>query len=131
MADFAHFGMAVERAQNWPNGSFKEAYAQNQQEQMINSLGDDPVATAMRSLVKLDVEAGIPYTKTPTALLEALADFASYSQAGSKAWPQSPHSLSKRLKKLEPALRACGVGVDFHHSGNRTISVTRLPTFKK
>lgn len=131
MADFAHFGMAVERAMNWPTGSFKEAYAQNQQEQMSNSLGDDPLASAVRSLVNLDMEVDIPYTKTPTALLEALSDFASHTQTISKAWPQSPHSLSKRLKKLEPALRACGVGIAFHHSGNRTISVTRLPTFKK
>jgi hypothetical protein len=131
MADFARFGVAVERAMNWPEGSFKDAYAQNQQQQMSNSLGDDPLAAAIRALVKTEVNPGTTYTKTPTDLLAALCEVATPSQAGNKAWPMSPHSLSKRLKKMEPALRACGVGVTFQHSGNRTISVKCLENFRK
>jgi hypothetical protein len=131
MADFARFGMAVERAMNWPKDSFKDAYAQNQQQQMSNSLGDDPLAAAMRTLVKTEVEPGMTFTKTPTDLLAALREVATRHQVINKAWPMSPHSLSKRLKKMEPALRACGVGIAFQHSGNHTISVKRLATFKK
>jgi hypothetical protein len=131
MADFARFGVAVECAMNWPKGSFKDAYAQNQQQQMSNSLGDDPLAAAVRTLVKSEVEPDMTCTKTPTDLLAALREVATRSQATNKAWPMSPHSLSKRLKKMEPALRACGVGVTFQHSGNRTISVKRLENFKK
>jgi len=131
MADFARFGMAVERALNWPKDSFKEAYAQNQQQQMSNSLGDDPLAAAIRTLVKNEVEPDVTCTKTPTDLLAALREAATRNQLANRAWPMSPHSLSKRLKKMEPALRACGVGVTFQHSGNRTISVKRLENFKK
>lgn len=131
MADFARFGVAVERALNWPEGSFKEAYAQNQQQQMFNSLGDDPLAAAIRTLVKTEVEAGATCTKTPTELLAALREVATRNQVTNKAWPMSPHSLGKRLKKMEPALRACGVGITFHHSGNRTISVKHMDNFKK
>ncbi len=131
MADFARFGVAVERALNWPEGSFTEAYAQNQQQQMSNSLGDDPLAAAIRTLVKTEVEAGASYTKTPTELLAALREVATRNQVANKAWPLSPHALSKRLKKMEPALRACGVGITFHHSGNRTISVKHLDNFRK
>lgn len=131
MADFARFGMAVERALHWPEDSFKEAYAQNQQQQMSNSLGDDPLAAAIRSLVKTEVEPDMTCTKTPTDLLAALREAATRNQLANKAWPMSPHSLSKRLKKMEPALRACGVGVTFQHSGNRTISVNHLENFKK
>ena len=131
MADFARFGMAVERALSWPKGSFNAAFAQNQQEQMTNSLGDDPLAAAMRALVRADMEVGSPYVRTPTFLLQALADFVPSTKASSNAWPQTPHSLSKRLKKMEPALRACGIGIAFHHSANRTISVTRLASFTK
>lgn len=131
MADFARFGVAVERAMNWPKDSFKDAYAQNQQQQMSNSLGDDPLAAAVRTLVKTEVEPDMTCTKTPTDLLAALREVATRSQATNKTWPMSPHSLSKRLKKMEPALRACGVGVTFQHSGNRTISVKRLENFKK
>lgn len=130
MADFARFGMAVERALNWPKDSFKDAYAQNQQQQMSNSLGDDPLAAAIRTLVKKEVEPDITCTMTPTDLLAALREAATRNQVANKAWPMSPHSLSKRLKKMEPALRACGVGVTFQHSGNRTISVKRLGNFK-
>ncbi len=131
MADFARFGMAVERALKWPNGSFNAAFEQNQHEQMTNSLGDDPLAAAMRALVRADMEVGSPYTRTPTFLLQALAEFVPLAKVNSNTWPQSPHSLSKRLKKMEPALRACGIGIAFHHSGKRTISVTRLASFTK
>jgi hypothetical protein len=131
MADFARFGMAVERAMNWPKDSFKDAYAQNQQQQMSNSLGDDPLAAAVRTLVKTEVGPNMTSTKTPTDLLAALREVATHGQVANKAWPKSPHSLSKHLKKMEPALRACGVGITFQHSGNRTISVKRLATFKK
>ena len=80
----------------------------------------------MRALVRADIEVGNTYIRTPTFLLKALAQFVLPSKVNSNAWPQTPHSLSKRLKKMEPALRACGIGIAFHHSGNRTVSVTRL-----
>ena len=131
MADFAHFGMAVERALSWPKGSFNAGFEQNQQEQMNNSLGDDPLAAAMRALVRTEMEVGTSYAKTPTALLQVLAEFVLHAKLNSNNWPQTPHSLSKRLKKIEPALRACGIGIAFLHSGNRTISVTRLASFKE
>lgn len=131
MADFARFGMAVERALSWPKGTFNAAFKQNQQEQMTNSLGDDPLAAAMRALVRTEMEVGTSYANTPTALLQVLSEFLPLARVNSIAWPQSPQSLSKRLKKIEPALRACGIGIAFHHSGNRTISVTRLASFTK
>jgi hypothetical protein len=131
MADFARFGMAVERALSWPKGSFNAAFEQNQQEQMTNSLGDDPLAAAMRTLVRTEMEVGTSYAKSPTALLQVLAEYAPQAKLNSNAWPQSPHSLSKRLKKMEPALRACGIGIAFRHSGSRTISVSRLASFKE
>lgn len=131
MADFERFGMAVERALNWPVGSFKRAYARNQKEQMKDALGDDLLAQALRELVRDEVPGGTDHTRTPTALLNELDGLVTDAERMSKAaWPQSAHSLSKRLKKIEPALRACGIGVEFHHSGNRTITLTRLEIFK-
>lgn len=118
-------------ALNWPKDSFKEAYAHNQRQQMSNSLGDDPLAAAMRTLVKTEVTPGMSCIKTPTDLLAVLCEVATHSQVTNKAWPMFPYSLSKRLKKMEPALRACGIGVTFQHSGNRTISLKCLENFKK
>lgn len=131
MADFSRFGMAVERALGWPQDSFRQAYAQNQADQMWNALGDDPLALAVKTLVLEDIAEDVGYIKTPASMLKALDGVASQAQRAAKDWPQSPHSLSKRLKKIEPALRACGIGVEFRHSGNRSIIVTRLPGFKK
>ena len=131
MADFERFGMAVEKALNWPVGSFKRAYARNQKEQMKDALGDDLLAQALRKLVRDEVPGGTDHTRTPTELLNELDGLVTHAERMSKAaWPQSAHSLSKRLKKIEPALRACGIGVEFHHSGNRTITLTRLESFK-
>jgi putative DNA primase/helicase len=131
MADFARFGMAVELAMNWPRDSFMDAYAHNQEQQMSDSLGDDPLAAAVRTLVKTEVEPDMAYTKTPTDLLAALREMATRNQVANKAWPMSPHSLSKRLKKMAPALKACGIDLAFQHSGNRTITLIRLENFKK
>lgn len=131
MADFELFGIAVERALNWPVGSFKRAYARNQASQMRDVLCDDVLAQSLRALIHEQVQDGIDYTRTPTELLKELDEFVSNAERASKAdWPQSPHSLSKRLKKIEPALRACGIGVAFNHSGNRTITLTRLKRAK-
>jgi len=131
MADFARFGVAVERALGWPTNCFKEAFSQNQQQQMTNSLGDDPLAAAIRTLVHTELEVDTTYTKTPTDLLAALRDVATHRQLSNRAWPMSSLSLGKRLRKMEPALRACGVGIKFHHSGNRAISVKRLDNFRR
>lgn len=131
MADFARFGTAVERDQKWPVGSFMEAYAENQRYQMSNVVGDNPLAQAVRALVSSDVEDGISFAKTPTAMLDALNEFPTRAQAASTAWPKSPHSLTKSLKKIVPALRACGVGVEFARSGIRTITLSRLEGFDK
>ena len=69
---------------------------------------------------------GDPLSGTPTELLDALSEIPTHAQLTSAAWPKSPHSLSKRLKKMEPALRACGVGIEFTHSGKRYITLSRL-----
>lgn len=98
MADFVRCGVAVERALHWPEGSFKEAYAQNQQ-QMSNLLGDGPLTAAIRTLVKTEVNAGAACTKTPTELLAALREVATRNQVTNNAWPMSQHSLGKHLKK--------------------------------
>lgn len=140
MADFSRFGMAVERALGWPQDSFRQAYEQNQAEQMWNTLADDPLALAVKALVSDDRadeddegegdEVEKTNTYTPTKLLAALDRIATREQRLSKAWPKSPLSLGKRLRNMEPALRACGVGVEAAHSGNRTFTLRRLAGFK-
>lgn len=126
MADFEHFGIAVELALDWPQGSFKAAYVQNQREQMESAMGDDPLAQAVTRLANFHLEEGDTYTKAPAILLKELRAFATPAQLSSKSWPPAANSLSRRLKTLEPALRACLIGVEFHKSGPRSITLSRL-----
>ncbi|MEM8513451.1 hypothetical protein RCH14_002781 [Massilia sp. MP_M2] len=72
-----------------------------------------------------------PCTKTSTFLQQALAESVALGNANSTAWQQSPLSLCKRVKKMKPAVRACGTSIAFHHAGCRSISVTRQAGFTK
>lgn len=129
MADFAKFGIAVERGLGWTEQSFMEAFGQNQRDQMTVSLGDDPVAKAIRKLVST-LEEGETHTETPTSLLATLQEYVTSGDITKKTWPESSLSLGKRLRKIEPALKACGIEVLSVHSGDRKFAITRLPSFK-
>ncbi|MFS2006429.1 hypothetical protein ACEN9F_22690 [Duganella sp. CT11-25] len=128
MADFSQWGIAVERALGWKPGSFTLAYANNQRDQMKNVLTDNALAQVLTRYVQ-GFDGGQASKKTtPTDLLEQLEDLADEAQRCSKGWPDSPHSLSKRLKRIAPALSACGIGLAFTHSGNRSITVSKIKT---
>jgi len=126
MADFYQWGIAVERALGWKPGSFKHAYASNQRDQMKSLLADNALAQVLTRYVQEFDDGQASKKTTPSDLLEQLEDLADEAQRCSKGWPDSPHGLSKRLKRIEPALRACGIGLAFTHSGNRSIIVSKI-----
>jgi hypothetical protein len=128
MADFFQWGIAVERALGWQPDSFKNAYANNQRDQMKNLLAENALAQVLMLYVREFSEQKDSKKTTPTALLEQLDELANDAQRCGKDWPDSPHGLSKRLKRIEPALRACGIGLAFTHSGNRSITVSKIQT---
>lgn len=128
MADFFQWGVAVERALGWKPDSFKNAYANNQRDQMKNLLAENALAQVLTCYVQEFDGDHSSRKSTPTALLEQLENLANDAQRCSKGWPDSPHGLSKRLKRIEPALRACGIGLAFTHSGNRSITVSKIKT---
>jgi hypothetical protein len=74
---------------------------------MFNSLGDDALATAMRTLVKTEVAPSMTYTKTPTDLLAAPREVASRTQLVNKAWPMSPALAEFRPIFVAPTPSPC------------------------
>lgn len=129
MADFSQWGCAVELALDWPKGSFNNAYSKNMRDSMSDALGDDPLVDAIMKFIAVHVGEEDTAIGTPTQMLDTLSTYTRTDQQSAKLWPKSPHALSKRLKKLEPALLACRVKIEFIHSGNRTIEMSRLTGF--
>ena len=124
MGDFAEWVSAAEEALPWEPGAFVEAYAGNRRDAQEIALDVDPVAVAVRDLIRTREE----WTGSASQLLAELGGRVSEDAKHSKAWPSSPQSLSNRLKRLAPALRAAGIEYGEERTGH---SGTRTKTIKK
>lgn len=112
MADFALFGVAVERALGWSPGKFINAYEANRGGANSSALEASPVALAVQSLVQDHMFEG-----TATELLDELSSYVDERIKNHRGWPDSGWRLSCILRRLAPNLRASGVDVTF---GDRT-----------
>jgi hypothetical protein len=107
MADFALFGIAVERALMWPRDTFIKAYEANRFAANCSAMEASPVALAVEALV---TEERI-FEGTATELLNKLFVYADEQAQKHRAWPDSGWKLSGALRRLAPSLRASGVEV--------------------
>jgi hypothetical protein len=107
MADFALWAAAAEGALGWESGSFIKAYVGNREEANEATLEADPVAGAVRELMKDRDE----WSGTATQLWKELGDLVGEEIRHTNAWPGAPNALSARLKRLAPSLR--GVGIEY------------------
>ncbi len=119
MADFAHAGVAIERALRWPTGSFMAAYEGNRRNAADSGIESDPVALAV--LAHLDVHPR-GFTGTMTAALNTLALAAQRIQLDttSRAWPRLANQLSGRLRRVTDLLRERGVVIETWRAPDRT-----------
>ena len=113
MADFALFGVAVERALGWPAGTFIKAYEVNRRGANSSALEASPVALAVQSLAG----QGHIFEGTATELLDKLSSCVDERAKSHRGWPDSGWRLSCILRRLAPSLRASGVDVTI---GDRT-----------
>lgn len=123
MADFACWATAASPAFGWEPNAFMNAYAGNRQESVEMALEADPVAGAVKALVLAEPE----WQGTATELWKRLGTLVGETAMKVPAWPKSAHSLSGRVKRLAPALRATGIEVSRKrsgHGGTRTIRIT-------
>lgn len=117
MADFAVWATAAEEALGWEPGAFGVAYVGNQTEATELALDNDPVAEAIRTLLKERDE----WTGTSTQLLNELGHKVAEDVKHSASWPRAANSLTNRLRRLAPALREFGIeyGDDRAPGGSR------------
>jgi len=126
MADFALWATASETA-IWPAGTFWTAYSGNRDEAVADVIEADPVANAVRALMATRTK----WTGTASDLLGALTELVSEAQRKSKSWPNTPSTLSGRLRRAATFLRKAGIEIAFdretNHKRSRSICITALP----
>jgi len=123
MADFAVRATAMEDAFGWEPGSFVEAYEANRQQASEMLLANEPIADAIEKFLG---DGQSVWSGTATELLQMLGYYANDSTKRSKAWPGGPQVLSRRLKRIAPALRSAGIEYTEHEEGHRKRKVKVL-----
>ena len=124
MADFALFGVAVERGIGWAPGTFIKAYETNRSTANSSAIEASPVALAVQSFVA----DGQEFEGSFSDLLNELSSWADDQAKRHKSWPDSGWKLSGVLRRLAPDLRAAGVDItlDKRTSDRKRTRVVRI-----
>jgi hypothetical protein len=111
MADFAVRATAMESYFGWESGSFVEVYATNRQEASEALLGNEPLVDAIEALLNMSRSDGGEkiWSGTATELLKELGHCVDDDIKRSRAWPGGPQLLSRKMRRLAPALRAANI----------------------
>jgi hypothetical protein len=117
MADFAKFGVAIEKAMAWENGTFLAAYEDNRNS-LAASVLEDPLTNFICGL-----DLSKPLTINATNLLEKYKSIATPHVV-----PKNPQTFSTQLRRLAPFLRARNIGFVFPTGGAREIKIFTLAT---
>jgi hypothetical protein len=124
MADFAVGATAMEGAFGWEPGSFMEVYEANRREASETLLANEPLTDAIEKL--LEWEGDPAWSGTATELQQALGHYTDNEIKRSKAWPKGPQALSRRLKRVAPALRSAGIEYAENEEGHAKRKVKTL-----
>ncbi len=146
MADFAVFGVAVERALGWEPGTFLAAYDENRQG-ADDLVLEHPLLPPLRRLLEgrriwMTADGKIEETVgrwhgTAQDLLAALNstvdELGNKTTRHLKIWPNTPKGLSNLLRRLQSNLRRVGIDIAFGKEGRdrdrrRVIMITREDT---
>ena len=109
-----------------PAGRLQMAYVNNLRDAALETVRENTLAVTLLHFVSQLKEQR--WAGTATQLLAALEHLAPPNTVHRQAeWPQSPISLSKRLKQLSPLLKSQGIDIDFSHGTQRQVQITYLP----
>lgn len=116
MAAFAKWGVAVEQAAGWPEGSFMAAYRSNRTDAHVAAVDSNPLGTA----ITVFMNARENWEGTATTLLTALAEVDEHGRPKwvdertqkSKSWPHTAAAMGQAIRRVAPDLRAVGIDVD-------------------
>jgi hypothetical protein len=126
MMSFCRWLAAVEPALGLPTGKLQKAYSDNLRSSSLEAVQDNALAVTLLNFAKkLPKESWIG---TSTKLLAELNKNAPPQTIHRQSeWPQTPISLSKRLKLVAPMLKSQGIELDFSHGTQRQIEITYTP----
>lgn len=113
MADFAQWAAAGMGPLGFSAEEFMRAYRENLKLGMGAGVDSSPVGRALVGFIRATGQ----WTGTAADLLSALSGATDDAVQRSPAWPKSPRGLSGVLRRLAPALRLQGVGVDTGRTG--------------
>lgn len=125
MADFAKWGYAVAEALGYNGEDFIEAYAEDEEERLMESAENNPLALAVMGFIEEHNEC----YETPGSLLEKLNIWAETENLdiNSKLWPKSPVWLSRRLNEIEALLADSGIYyINIKEGKQRTIRLAKV-----
>jgi len=124
--NFSRWLAAAEHVLELPPGQLQQAYIDNLREAVLDTVRESALAVTL-----LNFAAGLAegyWTGTATQLLAVLNQSAPANTVHRQTeWPQSPISLSKRLKQLAALLKSQGVDIGFSHGTQRQVEITYLP----
>jgi len=133
MADFAKWGVAVERALGFAPGEFLAAYRENIQHASDAALEASPIAYTAHLFLRRQGAWSGPALK----LLKALNDFAVEIENGRRVpniarknprWPKSAQQLSAEIARIEPNLAKLGIQVERGRTNSGRFISLRLVT---
>lgn len=106
MADFAIWSTACEDAMHLPC-SFEEAYDANRAQATETVIENDPVAVALRTLMRNKAE----WKGTASDLLQELSYVVGDNVSRGRHWPAAAHVLSGRLRRMATSLRKINITI--------------------
>ncbi len=107
MADMVEFVTAVENGLDWPPEKFLRAYEANRKAAMIDLAATDPLVEVILKII----DSG-PFEGTASALLSKIRERSPNKDHPQAGIPRLPNRLAGHLKRIAPALREMGFGVD-------------------
>lgn len=114
MADFAQWGVAIERA-HWSEGSFLEAFDANIETGNDDILQVDDLGMAIVAMMSETSS----WTGTATQLFERLDGDRTTQQRRLQPLPPNGQRLSIKLRRLAPVLRRRGIEVVHHQAPDK------------
>jgi hypothetical protein len=123
---FCRWLAAMEQVLNMPPGRLQKAYSKNIRVSMLETVRENILGSAVLNFIA--ARPGSHWIGSPTELLSTLGQAVPVHLARRHTdWPQTPISLSKRLKRIAPLLKFQGVEISIGHSTQRQIEITYCP----
>jgi len=131
MMDFCQWLAAIELALPECNsriysdievGSIQKAYSDNLKKATVDNLYENELGAAVLDYMQNTAK----WSGSPTKLFETLKEYSSHEHSGSRYWPQTAISMSKKLKPLMTSLASQGIFVEFTRGATRKITIKNI-----